>query len=554
MKDKIIQALNRASGIKDPNLEFSSKSEFGDYTTNIALHSKNPRKTAEELVLKLKKNQELKDVVDKIEIAGPGFINFHLSTKALITNLSQIIEEKENFGKVTVKKAKKIILEFTDPNPFKEFHIGHVYTNTVGESLSRILEANGAEVHRVNYQGDVGLHVAKSLWGMIKKMQEENLKIEDLEKRNLKERVKFMGEGYVLASNLYKENESIKKEINELNKKIFDQDKSILDIYNKGRSWSLEYFETIYKRLGTKFNNYYFESEVGKVGEKIVIENLETGVFQKSQGAIIFPGKKHGLHDRVFINSLGLPTYEAKELGLAPTKYKDFKYDQSIIITGNEINEYFKVLIKAMTIIYPDLGKKTIHIGHGMVRLPEGKMSSRTGNIITGEMLLDEVKNNAAEIDKDSSEALAVGAVKYAFLKVGIGQDIFLNIGESLSLQGNSGPYLQYTVARTNSLLAKSSKLNLKISNELKLNPEEQQVLRELVKFPEIIEFAAFNYSPNILCEYLFNLAQRYNGFYNKHKILEGDNIEFRLQLTFAANVVLKNGLNLLGIATPKKM
>ncbi len=554
MKDKIIQALNRASGIKDPNLEFSSKSEFGDYTTNIALHSKNPRKTAEELVLKLKKNQELKDVVDKIEIAGPGFINFHLSTKALITNLSQIIEEKENFGKVTVKKAKKIILEFTDPNPFKEFHIGHVYTNTVGESLSRILEANGAEVHRVNYQGDVGLHVAKSLWGMIKKMQEENLKIEDLEKRNLKERVKFMGEGYVLASNLYKENESIKKEINELNKKIFDQDKSILDIYNKGRSWSLEYFETIYKRLGTKFNNYYFESEVGKVGEKIVIENLETGVFQKSQGAIIFPGKKHGLHDRVFINSLGLPTYEAKELGLAPTKYKDFKYDQSIIITGNEINEYFKVLIKAMTIIYPDLGKKTIHIGHGMVRLPEGKMSSRTGNIITGEMLLDEVKNNAAEIDKDSSEAVAVGAVKYAFLKVGIGQDIVFNIGESLSLQGNSGPYLQYTVARTNSLLAKSSKLNLKISNELKLNPEEQQVLRELVKFPEIIEFAAFNYSPNILCEYLFNLAQRYNGFYNKHKILEGDNIEFRLQLTFAANVVLKNGLNLLGIATPKKM
>lgn len=558
IRNQVVNALEKATGIKNPALEFPENEQFGDYSSNAALvlskeRGVSPRKLAEEIVSKLEANKQFSEIVEKIEVAGPGFINFWLKKDTLVGNLIQIDKEKEKYGQLDFLKKKKIVLEFTDPNPFKEFHIGHLYTNTVGESLSRLLGAVGAEIKRVNYQGDIGLHVAKAIWGMLSKFRNESVSLNDLNKKPLEGRIKFMGEAYALGARAYEEDGVSKEEINSLNKKIFDKDPETLPVYQKGREWSLEYFEKIYKRLGTKFDSYYFESEVGRVGAEIVKENLEKGIFEKSNGAIIFPGSKYGLHDRVFINSLGLPTYEAKELGLAPTKYKNFKYDESIIITGNEINDYFKVLIKAMTLIYPELGQKTKHIGHGMVRLPEGKMSSRTGKVVTGEFLLDSVKGEAEKINKDSAEMVAIAAVKYSFLKVGIGNNITFDIGESLSLEGNSGPYLQYTVARTNSVLEKVDK-KFSAKKATRLNEEEISTLRTLIRFSDVIETAAKNYSPNLICNYLYELASKYNAFYNKHRILDSDNLEFRLSLTSATGQVLKNGLILLGINAPERM
>jgi arginyl-tRNA synthetase len=585
IKDQITKLLQKITGIKEINLEFPDNPEFGDYSSNIAMEMssksqfprsksqtnskipnskfKNPRELAEYIVSKILINKSTNQPFDRVEVAGPGFINFWLKKDVLVNNLIQIDALKDKYGASSSLKGKKIVLEFTDPNPFKEFHIGHVYTNTVGESLSRLFESVGAEVRRVNYQGDIGLHVAKAIWGMMDKMKHEKVTIGGLSKKPLTERIKFMGEAYALGSSVYEEEASTKEEINILNKKIYKEDPEIKDLYKTGRKWSLEYFDTIYKRLGTKFNNYYFESEVEKLGQKIVEENLKKGIFEKSQGAIIFPGKKYGLHDRVFINSLGIPTYEAKELGLAPTKYKDFAYDQSIIITANEINEYFKVLIKAMSLIYPELGEKTLHIGHGMIRLPEGKMSSRTGKVITGASLLDEVKAGAAKINEESSEMVAIAAVKYAFLKVGIGKDIVYDIKESLSLEGNSGPYLQYTVARSNSVMQKASTFKGEPlqGDYSDLNEEELLVLRCLIKFPEIIETAAKSYSPNLLCNYLYELASKYNTFYNKYRIIseegktKSEKVEnFRLALTAGTGQVLKNGLKILGIQAPERM
>ena len=567
----ILSALKKASGVDSPNLEFTDNLEFGDFSSNIAMsifanqgikstihdsQFKSPHKLAENIVNKLKSDKELSKIVDRIETAGPGFINFWLKKDVLVDNLIQIGKEKEDYGTSTLNKGRKIILEFTDPNPFKEFHIGHLYTNTVGESLSRLLEATGATIKRANYQGDVGLHVAKAVWGMKQKMLEDKLSLPALSKKGLKERVKFMGESYALGARVYEEDETGKSEINLLNKKIFEGDSETAEIYKKGRGWSLEYFESIYKRIGTKFDYYYFESEVGVIGEKIVKENLKKGIFKESEGAIIFPGSEYGLHDRVFINSMGLPTYEAKELGLAPTKFKDFAYDQSIIITANEIKEYFRVLIKAMSFVYPELSEKTLHIGHGMVKLPEGKMSSRTGEIITAESFLDDVKGIAAKINEESAEVVSMGAVKYAFLKVGIPHDIVYDINESLSLEGNSGPYLQYTVARCNGVIEKAptfkgSPLKGEYSN---YNDEELVVLRSLSRFTGIIATAAKSYSPNLLCSYLYDLAQKYNGFYNAHKIIGGENEEFKLELTKGVGIVLKNGLKLLGIQAPERM
>ena len=275
----------------------------------------------------------------------------------------------------------------------------------------------------------------------------------------------------------------------------------------------------------------------------------------------------------MFINSLGLPTYEAKELGLAPTKYKDFKYDLSVIITGNEIIDYFKVLLAALKELKPSLAEKTRHLSHGMVRLPEGKMSSRTGNIIMGESLVDEMKarvtkvmdtlgNEIPEEDREkTAEVIAQGAVKYSLLRVGLGKDIIFDFDKSLSLEGESGPYLQYTYARCKSILRKTNKTKLGLSRTklglVKLSIEEMALLRLLYRFEEVAQEAAEKFSPNLVCGFVFDLAQRYNLFYNTASVLKAETKElkeFRLVLTAAVAQVLKNGLLLLGIKTLERM
>ncbi len=560
-------------------LEHPENPEHGDYSTNIALIlgkqlSRDPKEIAGKIVEELLRGKlfwELIKIIEKLSftpnqaIAGPGFINFSLKKEFFVQELQQILKQKEKYG--IGREDKKIMVEFTDPNPFKEFHIGHLYSNIVGETLCKILEANGATVKRANYQGDVGMHVAKAIWGMQSEMTASHIDLQQLEKKNLKERIEFLGQSYAKGAVAFEENEEAKKEIAELNKKIFALDSSIKNLYQKGKKWSLEYFETIYKRLGTKFNFYYFESEVGKIGLKLVQENLKKGIFKESEGAVIFPGGKYGLHNRVFINSQGLPTYEAKELGLAPTKYKDFKYDLSIIVTGNEIIDYFKVLIAALKLINPKLGERTRHVAHGMVRLAQGKMSSRSGNVITAEELLDEVKVRVEKImgsagNKEVAEAVALGAVKYALLKVSLGNDIIFDFEKSLSLQGDSGPYIQYTYARCKSILRKSTRSSDRVPSRMTgqipdISKEEMDILRTAYKFPEIVREAAENFSPNLVASFAFDLAQKYNLFYNTRRVLEAETKEqreFRLMLTAATAQIIKNSLSLLGVESPERM
>lgn len=596
IKDKIIKALKDASGEREINLEFPDNESFGDYTTNVALilakkTNANPHELAEEIISKLAADPNLNDLIEKIEVAGPGFINFWLTRFLLVNELEKIQKDGEGYARSDFLKDKKIVVEYTDPNPFKEFHVGHLYTNTVGESISRLLEETGAVVWRADYFGDVGMHVAKAIWGLLKKFKEDSISIADLEKKGLKERIEYFGQAYAMGATAYEEDKDALEDMKELNFLIFKAAQEVVlpqfkekpqvnydqyikkdgkysyseikNIYKIGRAWSLEYFESIYKRVGMKFDGYYPESRTGEFGYGMILDGLQMGIFEKGVGgAIIFPGEKYGLHNRVFINALNLPTYEAKDFGNAVTKHKDFSYDKSIIVTGNEINAYFKVVLKALSMYKKDLAEATTHIGHGMVRLPEGKMSSRTGKIIRGEWVLDEA---VKRLEKDHpmppavSEQVAQGAIKYAFLKQGIGGDIAFDFETSLSFEGNSGPYLQYTVARTNSVLTKIGTIGDVQGTTLhvdysKLNDQELSVLRSLIKFQEVIQMAAKSYSPNLICSYLYDLAQKYNGFYNKDKIIGSENEEFRLALTFGVGQVLKNGLKLLGIETPSKM
>lgn len=532
-------------------IETIENPEFGDYSSNVAMSQKSPHEFAQKEVEKLRVNKELGEYVDKIEVAGPGFINFWLKKDILLSNLIQIDSEKEKYGINDQFKGQKIMFEYAHPNTHKAFHIGHLRNITTGEALSRIFEANGASVVRANYQGDVGLHIAKAIWGINK--------LGFIDPGNVKARAEFLGKAYSTGATIYEEDEIAKEEIYEINGKIYDKsDESINTIYKETRTWSLDYFDQIYKRVYTKFDRLYFESEVYESGKEIALDALKKGILKESEGAVVFPGSEYGLHDRVFISGKGVPTYEAKDLGLAKLQFSEYNPDKIIHTVGPEQSAYFQVIFKALEFIEPETKGREIHIPYGWVRLRQGKMSSRTGNVVLGEQILNDAKEaikKSYSTETDTAEMIAVGAVKYSFLKTGLNQEIAFDLTESISLEGNSGPYLQYTVARTNSVVLKAKDGgNIKADTKNDLNSEELMILRSLVRFPEVIETAAKSYSLNLLCNYLYDLAQKYNGFYNKHKIIGSNNEELRLKLTSAVGQVLKNGLKLLGIQTPERM
>ncbi len=623
LKDLLAEVVSEFDGLDIIfEVEVPTDQSHGDYTSNASLvvfskltkmskdcQWKKPSELAHYLVNKI---QEKKPTwLESVVVEGPGFINFTLTQSCLTSNIGFFMSMSDK-TESQINQHQKIIVEFTDPNPFKEFHIGHLYSNTVGEAICRLLEATGAQVSRADYFGDVGMHVAKSIWGMRQQLEAQKLTLNDLAQWDLDKRIKFLGQAYAVGASAYEDDVSAQEAMRQLNFLIykagqdrlveqeqwqpvidFDQfisDESrkmypeIKELYFIGRAWSLEYFESIYKRLGMEFDYYYPESKAGEWGTKIVLDQLEKGIFTHSQGAVIFAGSQHGLHDRVFLNSLKLPTYEAKELALPGLKQADVAYDRSIIITANEINEYFKVLLKVLSLIEPEIAAKTTHIGHGVVRLPEGKMSSRTGKIIAGSWLLDEAKSEViklasqtkifSQVDQEEmGELVGQAAIKYAFLKQSIGGNLAFSFSESLDFQGNSGPYLLYSYVRAQNVIrqaAEVSKTSIEKLNDTLVNRKidstdnysklEIDILRNIEKYNDVVEQAAMEFAPHLLCTYLYRLAQTYNTWYADQKIVEVvdgqlvDRTVVRLQLNAVVGNILKRGLYLLGIRTVEKM
>jgi len=560
-KRKIEKILEEILGEK-VILETPKIEGFGDYTSNYALivskSGANPRDVASKLVEKLKNNATLMNIVKKVDIAGPGFINFWLKDELLVDNLTYIDTKKDdvNAGKDDGKK-QKIMIEFAHPNTHKEMHIGHMRTLIIGEALSRILGASGSKVFRANYQGDVGPHVAKSIWGTQNLLKEKNMSWEEAGKLSLRGKAHLLGEGYVRGVSLYDEN---KDEIDDLNSKIYSRDANIMDVYQRTRKWSLDYYESFYKRFYTCFDKLYFESEVYKEGKEIVLKNIGN-IFERSEGAVVFKGEPYGLHTRVFITKDGNPTYEAKDMALVRHQYNDFNFDRCIHVVANEQIDYFKVVIKAMELIDPTIKGKEYHLPMGMVQLVGKKMSSRTGEILKVDDLIDEVISLIAPFikeggDDELKESIAIGAIKYSMLRIHPEGEVVFDPKKSVSLEGDSGCYIQYTHARCISVEKKSEKKPEDIKKEEinTLNDEEEALLRKLVHFDEIVKTAAENLSPNTICEYLFEVAQKYNTFYNKHKIIGSENEDFRIKLTGACRAILSKGLNLLGIQAPERM
>jgi arginyl-tRNA synthetase len=564
------------SGDVDFIVEHPAELSHGDYSTNIALVlskkvGANPRETAEKIVAEISKHED----IDRVEIAGPGFINFYLSESFFKRTLQQILNAELNYGRNKNLEGKIIMMEYTDPNPFKQFHIGHLMSNSIGEALSRIIEWNGADVTRICYQGDVGMHVAQTIWAM--KQRSAEIPADDAP---LSEKTKFVGDAYTFGATEYKKegNEEVKAEINEINKKVYElydrskenDDPEIADFYEKGRAWSLQHFDEIYGQLGTNFAQLIFENQMAVDGIEIV-KNNTSAVFEESDGAIVYKGEKDGLHTRVFINSLGLPTYEAKEIALAHYKENELtqkfgKFDKSVVITASEQKEYMKVVMAALSKIHPEISEKTFHITHGMMRFADGKMSSRTGNVITGESLMFDVaemvgekmadREISEEDKKQIKEVVSVGAIKYSILKQATGKDIIFDPEASVSFEGDSGPYLQYTYTRAKSIIDKAIEQGIFFADaEEPENWQRTDLEKHLYQFPEVIEKAYSELAPHHIVTLLTKIASEFNSFYAQGQILDGGPDEdYKLAITKSAMIVLQNGLKVLGIKVPLKM
>lgn len=513
-----------------------------DYSTNVALKlakdlHKSPMAIAE----------ELKSRLENVEISAPGFLNFTIPDESLVKELNKLDQDFSAHVSPGEFAGKTVICEFSDPNPFKVLHVGHLYTSIVGDSISRLFENAGAKVIRANFGGDVGLHVAKTMYVLRQKSLDE-LTIDDIARC------------YVEGTALYDEDESAHAAITELNKEIYKinaedfHDSDTAKLYWRGRELSYDYFNDFYAKIGVKFDKYYPESTVATLGLKTVKEQLKKGVYELSDGATIFNGEKFGLHTRVFINKEGVPTYEAKDVGLILTKWQDYHFDKSVVITGSEQLDYMKVVLKSIEQFEPDLVKKTSHLIHGLVKLPGNvKMSSRKGNFLKAVDVLDMIKDELKTEYNSEDEKVIMAATKYAFLKYKMGGDIIFDPKESVKMTGNSGPYLLYSAVRAKKILQKSTSSD-KTEAPSTLEPAEKNLIKKILEYKSILEEATTEMAPHKVANYLYELAQDFSRFYENCQVNGCEREKERLKVVRVYLATMTHGLNILGINIPEEM
>jgi arginyl-tRNA synthetase len=526
----------------------------GDYACNVALVlakqvGKAPRTVAEELQAVLTDQIEY---VDRIEVAGPGFLNFHLSRDFFAAEIERVQTLGTSWGENKLEAGEEILFEYTSPNLFKPLHIGNLVGNIIGESLTRLFENAGATVRRLNYPSDIGLTVAKGVWGL----RETNGDPTD---------ITALGTAYRIGNDAYENDPDAKAAIEAVNRALYaGEDVELMALRAEGLATSQARLQELCQLLGTTFDAEIHESEVSESGKELTLANIGT-VFTQSEGAVVYEGEKHGLHTRVFLNSQGLPTYEAKDLGNFARKNALYpNWTQAFVVTGSEQREYFKVLIAALREVFPDAEDKNIeHIATGFLTLTTGKMSSRKGNVLTGESLLEEMEEEArakAEASRaddidELTKMVAVAALKYQILRQAPGTNIVFDKERALSFEGDSGPYLQYTHARLVSVLQKAKAANVQVS--YKVLPEDTYLIEKIItRYEEVVAEALIERAPHKVTTYLTELAGAFNTFYAHEKIADGSDpfAPYKLAVAQAVQSTLKNGLWILGIKAPEQM
>lgn len=569
LKNKIQKAIDELKAEKENwasldmaeiniEVEYPRDEKFGDWSSNAGMMlagklKMSPMEVANEIV-ELLKTKNI-DQVEKIEVINPGYINFYLSKKYFRNKIIDVLASEDKWGETGVLKGKIYIFEHSSPNLFKPFHIGHLVNNAIGEALVRIIKKSGANVATLSFPSDISPGIAKTVWAIKKNNFKDEMTIEKI------------GEAYVFGTKAYKEDVEAKKEIDAINKVLYlSQNSEELEIYQKGKMLSLDYFKEITKRLGSEFDDLIFESESEVAGKEVVKENFPQ-VFKESEGAIIFPGSEYGLFDNVFVNSQGFGTYLAKDLGLLKIKFDKFKFDKSVTITDVEQKEHFKLVKKSAELVNKEWSDKSEYIQHGRLTFSGEKISSRLGNVPLAQDLIEKVKSKILDKIKEQdfsmeekneiAEKVAIGALKYSILKSGAGKNIIFDFEKATAFEGDTGPYLQYALVRNNSILnnAKESGWEVNMETEERIG-EVPNVEKMILKFPAVIENSLDDYSPHHLANYLFKLSSEFSSFYAQTKILDATNPDFKnnLALVKAMQITLKNGLELLGMETLRRM
>lgn len=536
----------------DPRLEHPRQDSFGDYATSVALNigqqtDDDPLEIAHQLKSRLV-SQFPSSLVARIDVVKPGFLNFWLKEENLIKEVGRVNSQKARYGSSEIGKGRTVVIDYSAPNIAKRFGIGHLRSTVIGQALYNLYKFSGYRVIGDNHLGDWGtqfgalLHKIKS-----SKLKVQSLMVDDLEKL------------YVEFHREVGKDPKLMEEAREWFLKLESGDKEARELWQAVVDVSKKEFDRIYALLGVKIGYAYGESFYEDKMPAVIAEIRKNGLSKKSAGAEII--EFSDLPPAILVKSDGGTTYFTRDLATIQYRIKSWNPQTILYEVGVDQKLHFQQVFKTARKLGWADGREFVHVAHGLIRLPEaGKLSTRRGQSIRLEDVLDEAIARAKKLTKGNEEisrAVGIGAIKYFDLSHQPQTDTIFDWEKLFLLEGNSAPYLQYTYARAMSVLRKGQTLKpLAISHKPLVGEAELPILRWLYRFPEVVEDATRNYSPNLLCNYLFELAQRFNSFYAEVPILkaEGEIKNLRLALTATAAQVLKNGLTLLGIETPERL
>ncbi len=520
--------------------------------------------------------------VEKFNVVK-GFLNISVNPTFWLTTLHSIAEDPD-FG---IRKADDnsdlVMVEYSSPNTNKPLHLGHVRNNLLGYSLSRILEANGHKVIKTNIVNDRGIHICKSMlawkkWGNGATPESTGKKGDHLIgdfyvlfERHFKDEVKCLMEEEKLTEDEAKAKSPLMLEAREMLRKWEAGDKEVRDLWKMMNEWVYAGFGETYKRLGVSFDKIYYESDTYLQGKDLVMKGLEEGkMYRKEDGSVWADLTAEGLDHKLLLRADGTSVYMTQDIGTAKLRYQDFPIDKMIYVVGNEQNYHFQVLALILDRLGFKWGKDLTHFSYGMVELPEGKMKSREGTVVDADDLIDKMIADAAETGADRfadmsederaevSRIVGMGALKYFLLKVDPRKNMLFNPKESIDFNGNTGPFLQYTYARVQSVIRRAGDdfdplfMPAAIPNEA-----ESGLIQKVADFPEVVKEAGRTYSPSLIANYCYELAKEYNRFYHDYSILKEEDQtvrQLRLLLSYVVARTLKTGVSLLGMEMPERM
>ena len=537
------------SFIEIPPDEFSYTYAFPCYRL-AKFENKAPLLIAEDLKNRIK----IPDSIERVETEGP-YLNFMVKSQIILQNIALL---QEDYGRIREKDKPNsksiVVIEYPSPNTNKPLHFGHIRNMLLGKSLSNLLMYKGYRVFQVNLNNDRGIHICKSMiaykkWGQNK---EPNIKSDH-----------FVGNYYVKYSQMLEKNPQLENEARKLLRLWEDGDGDTLELWKKLNKWAFDGFKITYEKLGIKFDKEYYESSLYLKGKEIINEGLKKGLFEKTEDGAIFVRlkEKYNLEDKVLIRSDGTSIYITQDIYLAYIKKKDFNYDKSIYVVGDEQIQHFKWLFAILDIL--SFKEDNFHLSYGMIDLPEGKMKSREGTVVDADDIISKVEKLAfEEVNKRypslseekkayRAEIIGMAALKFYILKFSAIKGFTFNPEESISFEGETGPYILYCNARINSIISKSGRdIDLNVKWELLNHQTELLLLKHLTYFPEIISSAEKSYNIHIIPQYLLSLCQSFNSFYSTCLVIsENKELEkARLLLIKCIQIVIKIGLNILGI------